>query len=195
MEFFTATDIKGQKFGRLLVISPAKSKHKRAYWNCQCDCGNTCIAMGKYLRQGKKRSCGCLKKESAQINAKAMTASNNLPPGVAAFNLLYAGYRCSAETRSIEFNLTKDNVAQLTKQDCFYCGAPPKILYAPDLPNGGYIYNGIDRKDSSVGYNLDNCVACCKMCNWMKNAFTVEDFISQCSRIIEHQNSKNQKGI
>ena len=183
----------GKKFDRLLVVSPAKSKHKRAYWNCLCDCGKTCTAMGKYLRQGKKRSCGCLKRESAQINAKAMTESNNLPFGVAAFNLLFAGYKCSAAAREIEFKLTKDEVRDLTKENCFYCGAEPETVYASHLPNGGYVYNGVDRKDSSLGYSLENCVACCKMCNWMKNTFSVEKFIAQCFSIVKHQNNKGYK--
>lgn len=180
-------DLVGQRFGRLLVESPARSRHSRAYWNCLCDCGTSCIAMGKYLRQGKKRSCGCLQRESNQINAIAMHASNNLPPGVAAFNLLFASYRCSAEARAISFDVTKDEVRELTKQNCFYCGKEPITVYAPDLPNGGYVYNGVDRKDSAAGYSTENCVSCCKVCNWMKNVYTVDAFISQCAAVTDYQ--------
>lgn len=187
-----ADQMSGQKFGRLLVVSPAKSKHKRAYWNCLCDCGHTCTAMGKDLRQGKKRSCGCLRRESSQVNAKAMTASNNLPPGVAAFNLLYAGYRCSAESRAIAFNLSKNEFKSLTELACFYCGLKPKEVYAPNLPNGGYIYSGVDRKDSSLGYDPENCVPCCKMCNWMKNVYSVEVFIKHCKDVAHYQNNKGE---
>jgi hypothetical protein len=180
-------DMVGQKFGRLLILSAAKSRHGRAYWNCVCDCGKLCKAMGRWVRQGKKRSCGCLQRESNQINAAAMHAANNLPPGEAAFNLLFASYRCSAAARDIQFNLTKADVSSLTKQNCFYCGAEPKTAYALGLPNGGYVYNGVDRKDSLLGYDLENCVACCKMCNWMKNKFTVEEFLSKCAAITNHQ--------
>ena len=180
----------GQRFGRLVVEAPAKSRHRRSYWSCLCDCGKSCIAMGKYLRQGKKRSCGCLQRESSVQNAKAMTASNNLPIGVAAFNLLLASYRCAAENRSLNFDLTKDQFQKLTKQVCFYCGAKPTIVYAPNLPNGGYVYNGVDRKNSSEGYNADNCVPCCKICNWMKNTYSVEDFISHCLAVVEYQRIK-----
>jgi len=181
----------GQKFGRLFVVSAAKSQHKRTYWNCLCECGNTCIAMGKYLRQGKKRSCGCLKRESAQINARAMTASNSLPSGVAAFNLLYASYRASAESRSIEFNLTKDELQKLTKESCFYCGVEPLVTYLPRLPNGGYVYNGVDRKDNNLGYELTNCVSCCKTCNWMKNTHSAEKFILHCFAVVNHQKGQS----
>lgn len=185
-------DLVGQRFGRLLVESPAESRRSRAYWNCICDCGESCQSMGKYLRQGKKQSCGCLQRESSRQNAIAMVASNNLPPGVAAFNLLFASYRCSAEARAIDFNLSKDSFRDLTRGYCFYCGKEPATMYAADLPNGGYEYNGVDRKDSNVGYVLDNCVSCCKACNWMKNVSSVEDYISQCAAVTDYQRSKNQ---
>ena len=38
----------------------ALNKNGRALWNCQCDCGKETIALGKELRNGHKRSCGCL---------------------------------------------------------------------------------------------------------------------------------------
>ena len=57
-------DLTGQKFGKLTVISESDYKpegdgHTR--WNCQCECGNTCIVSGKQLRSGQTKSCGCLK--------------------------------------------------------------------------------------------------------------------------------------
>lgn len=50
-------DIKGQKFGRLLVLE--KSPTPRM-WRCVCDCGNEVLVTGPNLRQHTK-SCGCLK--------------------------------------------------------------------------------------------------------------------------------------
>ena len=182
----------GQRFGRLVVLAQTKTRHKRAYWICRCDCGNECSAMGKSLRQGKKRSCGCLQRESNQKNAVAMHAANNLPTGEAAFNLLYAGYRCSAEQRCLEFKLTKEEFKNLTQDDCFYCGQVPNRIYAPDLPNGGYVYNGVDRHNNSIGYVLENSVSCCKFCNWMKNTYTAEDFLNHCFSIVDYQNRKKQ---
>ena len=29
-------------------------------WKCKCDCGNEIIANGRTLRNGGRRSCGCL---------------------------------------------------------------------------------------------------------------------------------------
>src|SRR5271156_5435316 len=136
----------GEKFGRLLVISQAPSKHGRSQWNCQCDCGNLCIASGKFMRQGKKRSCNCLRRELSQDRVKALIQGNILPPGEAACNLLYATYRSSAEKRNLEFALEKEDFKSITKGNCFYCGKIPSQICKPEM-GGGYLYNGIDRRE------------------------------------------------
>ena len=59
-------DLQDQKFGRLTVLKEA-GRHKitkGVLWLCQCECGNTCIVMGKYLRKGEVKSCGCLNRQS-----------------------------------------------------------------------------------------------------------------------------------
>ena len=53
-------DIKGQKFGRLTVLRRMKSKSNSARWLCRCECGEYAIVMGRNLRSGHTRSCGCL---------------------------------------------------------------------------------------------------------------------------------------
>jgi len=57
-------DLTGQKFGRFTVISRAENnKDGRAMWLCRCECGNERIVMGKCLRNGHTKSCGCLNKD------------------------------------------------------------------------------------------------------------------------------------
>lgn len=64
-------DLIGQKFGRLTVIGREKNnKDGRATWRCNCDCGNETIVLGKSLRNGNTRSCGCLHIETAATNGK-----------------------------------------------------------------------------------------------------------------------------
>lgn len=61
-------DMTGQVFGRLLVLSHAGSnKHGAALWNCLCECGTHCQTIGFAMRQGVKRSCGCLVRDTAQM--------------------------------------------------------------------------------------------------------------------------------
>lgn len=55
-----------QKFNKLLVLEEAgRTKDGSILWKCQCDCGNICYAATKHLRNGHKKSCGCLQKEQA----------------------------------------------------------------------------------------------------------------------------------
>lgn len=64
-------NMRGKRFGRLIGIEPAgHSKDGHLKWLFQCDCGERTVAYGKYVRSGRTRSCGCLKKESiARVNA------------------------------------------------------------------------------------------------------------------------------
>lgn len=59
------TNLVGQRFGKLVVINRAASINNRAYWICQCDCGNTCIKSTHYLKNQAVtiRSCGCEEKK------------------------------------------------------------------------------------------------------------------------------------
>ena len=67
-------DITGQRFGRLVVIRRnGISKDKRAKWLCKCDCGNEISVIGKSLRNGNTKSCGCLQKELASENLRKGT--------------------------------------------------------------------------------------------------------------------------
>jgi len=54
-------DLKGQSFGRLMAIKMvARSKRGDVMWECVCDCGNTVVINGFYLRNGDTKSCGCI---------------------------------------------------------------------------------------------------------------------------------------
>jgi hypothetical protein len=57
-------DLIGQKFGRLTVIKRMEDTiNKKATWLCRCDCGNSKVVIGQYLRKGPTKSCGCLQSE------------------------------------------------------------------------------------------------------------------------------------
>lgn len=51
----------GNKYGKLTVIERAGKRNNLATWLCKCDCGNTIIVPGAYLRSGNTKSCGCAK--------------------------------------------------------------------------------------------------------------------------------------
>lgn len=59
-----------QRFGRLVVSAADGSERGRRMWLCICDCGNETRAASKTLRNGHKRSCGCLVRDVATQNIR-----------------------------------------------------------------------------------------------------------------------------
>ncbi len=53
----------GSIFGRLTVIGLDETKIGKAYWICNCSCGNTVSVNAYNLKKGATKSCGCLKYE------------------------------------------------------------------------------------------------------------------------------------
>lgn len=62
-------DLTGQKFGRLTVVEQVEDyvspggQHE-ARWRCRCECGNIIIVMGRCLKRGNTKSCGCYYRET-----------------------------------------------------------------------------------------------------------------------------------
>lgn len=105
-------------------------------------------------------------------------------------------YKYNAVARDVPFELSDDQFRGLTKENCHWCGIEPaRVSYSSgrwdyeEADRRGfipYIYNGVDRIDSIEGYTLDNCVACCRQCNWAKRELTEEEFISWLVRAANH---------
>lgn len=70
-------DLSGQRFGKLVAVSPTKKRMDSGsvVWLCQCDCGKQKEATVKRLRRGKVRSCGCLRKDRTQRSAHLAEAT------------------------------------------------------------------------------------------------------------------------
>lgn len=68
-------DLSKQVFGKLTVIEKVNNISKRktsnhVYWKCLCKCGKEVIVRGTSLTSGNTKSCGCIKKDYAQIRNK-----------------------------------------------------------------------------------------------------------------------------
>lgn len=165
-------DLTGRRFGKLIVTNNHKiSSCGRRAWLCVCECGNKRFIVSKYLLDGDVNSCGCLRKESS---------------GIAARNNVYRNYRSNAKKRGIDFNLSIDDFMLLSQKPCFYCGVAPSNFSKSRWGNGDFLYNGIDRVDNALGYNVDNCVTCCKSCNISKNNRSQLEFIEWIDRAYKH---------
>lgn len=58
-----AKDFTNQKINMLNVIRKTKSKNRRTYWLCRCDCGKEIEVMTQNLTYKTKYSCGCTRKQ------------------------------------------------------------------------------------------------------------------------------------
>ena len=58
-------NLTGRQFGRLIVINRAPNRGTATMWNCECSCceHNIVQVSSSDLKNGKVRSCGCLKRE------------------------------------------------------------------------------------------------------------------------------------
>jgi hypothetical protein len=69
-------DETGSRYGRLLVLRRVNEELREAHWLCDCDCGARAVAAGSKLRRGDVRSCGCLFRETAARQFRALAESN-----------------------------------------------------------------------------------------------------------------------
>jgi len=109
-------------------------------------------------------------------------------PGVPARNKLYHRYMENAKKRNVEFKLSKEAAVFLFERDCYYCGEAPKGLIFTKNCKEGYTYNGIDRVDNSKDYVENNCVSCCKICNFWKSNWTFQQFKRWVFNIVRNHN-------
>ncbi len=171
--------ILGSKYGKWTIVHlMPKRGHNRRVW-CRCDCGLEREVILGSLLSGKSGSCGL----------RGCRNGNVLPRGVASFNFLFLQYQHAAKSRGYDWKLTKEEFLLLTGLSCHYCGAIPNQeskSYGNNSFNGNYVYNGVDRKDNSVGYTVDNCVPCCGLCNQKKWRTSYEEFVAWVHRVSQH---------
>lgn len=60
-------DLTGQRFGRLVVMHMTQKRYGGSVvWHCVCDCGREVDAPARFLRNGRTKSCGCLRAKNRQ---------------------------------------------------------------------------------------------------------------------------------
>lgn len=170
----------GEKFGKLKIIGysgyyerPSGSKIK--LYLCKCDCGNEVVIRSDRLKSGNTKSCGCyiIEKNKKRI----------LPNNKSAINQIIKTYKRNADKRNIFWDLSFEQVEQIIKKPCYYCGQKSSNKYMD------FEYNGIDRVNNNIGYKIENVVSCCKICNIAKHDMSKEDFIKWVRNV--EKNTRN----
>ena len=153
--------------------------------------GNRCIRCSNIFNSKKDGRYNYSEETKKIIIEKAK--KHHLPIGEASKNRAINSIQGSAKKRGFEYNLTREDFLKITSSNCFYCGSEPKNQCkslnsnGKHGDNGDYIYNGIDRVDQNKGYILNNCVPCCKTCNWAKGTKTIKEFMSWIKQLINFQ--------
>lgn len=68
--------LKGRRFGRLVVTAYAGKQAGMHQWLCRCDCGKETVVGQTRLESGKTRSCGCLQAGSIRENLKLIDGTS-----------------------------------------------------------------------------------------------------------------------
>jgi hypothetical protein len=126
-----------------------------------------CVVCDRECRSNSK------KMKTATFTGKCKTCITRRKP----FESLYKIFLWAAEKRGLSVDMTYlEFLAFASQPNCFYCDCPvPWQMYGTQkIRSRGYF---LDRKDGNKGYSTENCVVCCKTCNFAKaNRYSFEEF-------------------
>lgn len=171
------------------IRETAEKNNGYAVWEAKCDyCGKTKEYPSYYFKKGHC-SCEC---EGWQNEWSEKVGRKPMPNHQSHVNIIYNHYKRGARDRGLAFELTNEQVRELIEQECYYCGQKPVVRYTAVGCAGEYEWNGIDRVDNSKGYTPDNCVPCCKLCNFGKRDLTLAEFTAWIERTYH---AMKEKGV
>jgi hypothetical protein len=98
-----------------------------------------------------------------------------------ALRYLIKRYVTCANLRRLEWSLSDELAIQLMGSNCHYCGCDPAMHCR------GFKFNGIDRKDSKLGYIIDNVLPCCTPCNRAKGRTGYQQFQEWLDRLAQYR--------
>lgn len=184
-------DITGQIFNDLTVLEwlgfkefpKEKGGKRRSIYRCQCKCGNLCEVDQSCLKSSNVKSCGC----------RLLIKHSYKGVHYSTISYVFNNYKQSAKNNNRVFELNRDQFEKLITSNCYYCGLPASIKRESynTVDKEPFFYNGIDRKDNTIGYTLGNSVPCCTKCNFLKKDYSEEEFLELIKRIYEWKIKSN----
>lgn len=212
-----AENLTAQIFGHWKVLyRTINDKNNKVMWVCECDCENHTIkpVSAKSLKSGTSTNCGCQRlktiheKTDKKIHQRDKNGNITLKKCSRCNQWLsldnfwhnksqkdgYCGeckrcqntakenryniYKKNARKRNIVFNISKEKFYEISSKPCYYCGELRE-------------YNGIDRIDSNIGYEDNNIVPCCEICNKMKSNYDLVFWLNHINKITTYTRNKN----
>lgn len=186
----------GDSVGVRQVIKEARSPNGRRKLIVRCKCGREDTLYPSNISPNGCLSCRA--KDNIAARRKSLRKNKGIPEDVSSnATNRFNSYKVSAKHRGLDFKLSFLQYHEITQKDCFYCGVPPSNKYELRYPKGHpkegdprggdpYIYNGIDRIDSSIGYIMGNVVPCCAQCNRAKGDCSAREFLSWLHKAYAH---------
>lgn len=145
-----AKDIVGRRFNMLTVISRAKNKNGRVYWNCVCDCGIEKSILGQNLTNGSTKSCGCFNRNSASIRMKAKQ-HRDYDTKTRIYEIWRNMRRRCSEKGDVTGNYFKRGIIVCKEWNKY------ELFMKWAMSNGYNDSLTIDRIDNNKGYFPENC--------------------------------------
>ena len=178
----------GDVFGTYTVVEILPNKAmpsggSRRMCRCKCSCGVIKDVQVDNLINGNSKSCGagnCSTRRQTQRDKYGYKEA-----GEQARNYIFLNYQSIARQKKRSWELSFEDFCEITAKDCYYCGAPPSNSTKDKHGDGRFVYNGIDRVDASKGYELDNILPACIICNRAKTDIALDTFIEWAKRIAE----------
>lgn len=157
-------DMTGKRFGRLLVISRvATARRDQVRWMCTCDCGETIVVTGGTLRQGRNKSCGCLRRDRMGLLHKKHGKSRTT-----AYTMFYDARKRALEL-GLPFSLDPENIHIPT-----HC---PVLGMELTLKGSRDSRPSLDRIIPSRGYTPENARVISFRANRIKSDATEEELL------------------
>ena len=147
-------EMKGKRFGRLIVLDVDGKDGRAVTWKVKCDCGTIKVVRGGSLRYGRTRSCGCLLREVAGKRAKAGNWSRK--HGLSNHPL----YRVLVGMKARCYNKNTINYERYGARGITICNEwrnSFQVFIEWGLSNGWEKGLTIDRENNNKGYSPDNC--------------------------------------
>lgn len=206
--------IREAKVINFIPVTPRKGKPNddtKGKFICECSCSKLFeITYHGLFRDDRKHgpaSCGCRRVRPKVEQRKYDTATYQRY-----YTSCKRGSKNRSKKRIIPFELSFEQFVKIVNNPCTYCEKityrnsyktiekdliknTPFDTNKPRLDNVKkdrwddvdkytVVCSGVDRVDSSKGYEVGNCVPCCHVCNVMKASLSVEDFYSHIEQIL-----------
>lgn len=159
-----------ERCGKNKEISQNFTIHTNSYRNVCKKCYNSKGYYKKYRERKRKEDEEGFRKHNSEIHKKwtdknAVYWKRYMTKYVKTERGKLSRYLTKAKERGLEINdeEIKKLLLKLFNEVCFYCGGNRDI--------------GVDRINSNEKYTEENCVACCSLCNAIKNTMDIASFI------------------